>query len=71
MRSKTLELRFKTGGNYVFKLAISDPIDELDEEDLKEKMDQVIGLGIFEYKGEDLKEKLGARLITRELVDIF
>jgi len=71
MKTRSLQLNFKTFGDTRFSLSINDPIDQLEEEDLKEKMDQLIANNIFQHKGEDLKEKAGARLITRETIDIF
>lgn len=67
--TKTLELQFVTAEGRTTRLAIDNPKEPVNINELNDVMDQVIADNIFYTDYGDLVAKKGARVIERTVTD--
>lgn len=70
MISKKLELGFLDEASRTFKLALDDPREDLNSQEIKGVMDSIINYNIFENREKSLAGIQGARIISTEVVEI-
>ncbi len=66
-----LDMKFKDSQAGNFNLSLDDPNLELESEELKSKMEEIVELGIFENKSYDIVAVDSASYITRTVEKIF
>lgn len=66
-----LDMRFKDSQAGNFNLSLDDPNLALESDEVKEKMQEIIDLGIFENKGNNIVAVDSANYITRTVEKIF
>lgn len=69
--SKTLELIFENAEGRTARLTVQDPREDLTSADVQQAMDNIIAGNIFDTVGGDFVGIKGARIVTREVVDIL
>ena len=62
-----LQLIFKNDDGKNFTISVYDPKGDLTEEQVASVMEDIIEKNIFYSPGGELKSKVGARIITREV----
>lgn len=63
METKVLYMTFKNFFGNKFSLAVNDPRDDIEEQDIIDAMDAILGLNILEPKGYDLTETVSAKIV--------
>lgn len=71
MLKKTLELIFQTSGGGKFRLAVPDPREDVTETEVEAAMNTILAKDIFASKTGTPMAILGARIISRETVDVI
>lgn len=71
MRTEKLELIFSNEQGKKMTLGVEEPRDDLEKEEVREKMEDIIRENIFFHNGLDLVGIEGARVVTREVEEIF
>ncbi|SHK14452.1 Protein of unknown function [Anaerobranca californiensis DSM 14826] len=69
--NKTLQLVFKNQEGKTVTLSLNDPIEPIDSGQVQEVMDTIIARDVFTSTGGSLVEKVTARLVAREVTEIF
>ena len=65
-----LQLVFKNEEGRNFTLTVYDPKENLTEAEVTETMDQVIATNLFASNGGELKSKVSARVVNREVTPV-
>lgn len=71
MSTARLEMTFRNEQGNRFTLSVLGPRNDLDPLEVQEAMEAIVTNNIFTSNGGDLVEVLGARLVTREVVELF
>lgn len=71
MSSARLEMSFRNDQGNRVTLSVLDPREDLDPQEVQEAMEAIVTNNIFTSNGGDLVEILGARLVTRAVVELF
>ncbi|SES81223.1 DUF2922 domain-containing protein [Anaerobranca gottschalkii] len=69
--SKTLQLVFRNQEGRTVTLSLNDPIEPIDSGEVQSVMDTIIAKDVFTSTGGSLVEKVTARLVAREVTEIF
>jgi len=67
---KSLQLIFRNAEGALFTISLSFPREDLTVTEVTAVMDNLLGKNVFESTGGTLIEKVRARLVSREVVDI-
>lgn len=71
MSSARLEMSFRNEDGNRVTLSVLNPREDLDPQEVQEAMEAIVTHNIFTSNGGNLVEMLGARLVTREVVELF
>jgi hypothetical protein len=69
--TKTLQLVFRNEEGRTVTLSLNDPIEPIDSGEVEGVMDTIIAKDVFTSSGGSLVEKVTARLVAREVTEIF
>ena len=69
--TKTLQMTFLNAGGGKVTINVADPKDDLDESTVENAMADIVLQNVITTKGGDLIGAVSARVITRQVVDIF
>lgn len=64
-----LVMSFKTSGDKKVSISISDPRNDVTEEEIKATMDLIVSQNIFAPNGTNLVEALGAKVVRTNTTD--
>ncbi|MBB5323888.1 hypothetical protein HNQ34_000980 [Anoxybacillus tepidamans] len=67
---KSLELQFVNQQGKVVRIAIDNPVEPVNAQQVSSVMDAIIAANIFTSSGGDLVGKQGARLLQREVTEV-
>ncbi len=67
----TLELNFINEEGKNSKITLNNPRTDLTAEEVRTAMDEIIAVNIFTTSGGDFKQADSAKLITRDVIDLF
>lgn len=67
---KTLQLNFRNDEGRPVTINIVNPVEPLVQQDVEDAMDLILTKNIFLTSGGNIKEKVSARLISREVTDV-
>ncbi|MGI6553056.1 MAG: DUF2922 domain-containing protein [Bacillota bacterium] len=70
MQSRRLEMIFQNAGGSRVTVAVVDPKADLTEQEVEEAMSLILNNNIFDSNGGDLVSLVGARFVTREVVEL-
>lgn len=70
MQSRRLEMIFQNAGGSRVTVAVVDPKADLTEQEVEEAMNLILNNNIFDSSGGDLVSLVGARFVTREVVEL-
>lgn len=68
--SKTLQMIFLNGENGRMTISIADPREDITEIEVENAMNDIIAANIISSNGGDLVEVIGARIVSRQVVDL-
>jgi hypothetical protein len=68
---KNLEMIFANALGKNSRISVDDPRDDVTSEDVQLAMNDIITLNIFNTSGGDLMQAASARLVTREVTELF
>lgn len=71
MSTARLEMFFRNEAGRRVTLSVLNPREDLSAQEVREAMEAVVNNNIFLSNGGDLTEVLGARLVSREVVELF
>lgn len=69
--SKTLQMIFSNVNNTRVTISVAEPKDDLTPTEVEEAMDEIINQNIINSTGGDLVQVVGARLVTRQVVELI
>jgi hypothetical protein len=69
--SKTLQMIFLNANNARVTISVAEPKDDLTSTEVEEAMDEIINQNIINSTGGDLVQVVGARLVTRQVVELI
>lgn len=69
--SKVLYLEFANEGGDILRMSLNDPKEDLDEVIVQEKMDLIVGAGVFESKGALVTQGKKAYIVDRQVTEII
>lgn len=69
--AKTLQLTFLTAGDKKVTLSVDEPKADLTKEEVQVAMDDLIAAGVFEVEDAPFAAKVSARIIEREVTELF
>lgn len=67
---KSLELQFVNQQGKVVRIAIDNPVEPVNAQQVSSVMDTIIAANIFTSSGGDLIGKQGARLLQRNVTEV-
>lgn len=67
---KSLELQFVNQQGKVVRIAIDNPVEPVNAQQVSSVMDAIIAANIFTSSGGDLIGKQGARLLQRNVTEV-
>ncbi|HHX50199.1 MAG TPA: DUF2922 domain-containing protein [Clostridia bacterium] len=70
MQSRRLEMIFQNAGGSRVTVAVVDPRNDLTEQEVEEAMNAILSNNIFDSAGGDLTGLIGARIVTRDVVEL-
>lgn len=71
MLTKRLELIFQTAGGGRLRISIADPRENLTPAEVETAMNTTIAKNIFNSRTGDATAILGARIVSREVIDLI
>lgn len=69
--TKTLQMIFLNGNNGRVTISVAEPKDDLTPTEVEVAMDEIINQNVINSTGGDLVQVIGARLITRQVVELI
>lgn len=69
--SKRLELRFRNEEGRNVTIALDEPVEPVDEEQISQVMDTLIEENVFQSTGGDLTSKRDARIVERTVTTVY
>jgi hypothetical protein len=67
---KNLEMFFMNAAGRNSRISISDPKEDLTQEQVQAAMDAIVSSNIFDTTGGNLIQAVSARIVTRDVVEI-
>ena len=71
METKTLQMIFWNVNNGRVTVSIAEPKDDVTGQEVQNAMEEIISQNIINTTGGDLVEVVGARVITRQVVELI
>lgn len=71
MFTARLEMSFRNAEGRRVTLSVLNPRGDLTGQEVREAMDAIVASNVFTSSGGDLVEVVGARLVSREVVELF
>lgn len=69
--TKTLQMVFRNKGNGRVTISVLDPRDDLTQAQVEEAMNNIVAANIIDSKGGILEGIISARIINRQVTDLF
>lgn len=69
--AKTLQLTFQTTGDKKVTLSIGEPKAEITKEEVEAAMGEMIEAGLFEVEDHPFASTVGAKIVEREVTELF
>lgn len=71
MANARLEMIFRNEEGNRFTLSVQEPKVDLTPQEVQEAMDLIVSNNVFASNGGDLVSVIGARMVTRDVVELF
>ncbi|HHW06835.1 MAG TPA: DUF2922 domain-containing protein [Clostridia bacterium] len=71
MSTARLEMSFRNAEGRRVTLSVLNPREDLSTQEVRDAMEAIVAHNVFTSNGGDLVEVIGARLVSREVVELF